>query len=247
MAVIVVASPKGGVGKTTISIILAEELAHNGYSIGVVEADKQRHISRYLSVREREDRSENFTLYTDEDPSTLGSTIKQADQEHEIVIVDLPGFEGLEFTRAVARANLVLIPMRPSVMDHSGAATAMEQIAIEEDHLDRPINYRIVLNMVQDAINREKARGLSKTERALRGHIEEAGYDRLDAEITHRRGPIPGFYTYGLSPSEYLEENGSASAAKAYAEVQGLTKEVEAVLRGEDAEETGEVAQEATA
>lgn len=232
MAVIVVASPKGGVGKTTISIMLAEELAHRGYSTGVVEADRARHIGKYLAARDREDRPENFTLYTDEDPKTLGSTIKEADEEHEIVIVDLPGFEGLEFTRAVARANLVLIPMKPSVMDHSGAVTAMEQIAIEEDHLDRKINYRIVLNMVQDATNREKARGLSKTERALRDHIVEAGYARMDAEVTHRRGPIPGFYTYGLSPYEYLQENGSASAEKAYAEVLGLTKEIEELLLG---------------
>lgn len=240
MAVIVVASPKGGVGKTTISIILAEELAHMGYSIGVVEADKARHISKYLAAREREDRRENFTLYTDEDASTLGSTIKHADAEHEIVVVDLPGFEGLEFTRAVARANLVLIPMKPTVMDHSGAVTAMEQIAIEEDHLDRPINYRLVLNMVQDAVNREKARGLPKTERALRNHIAQANYPRLDAEVTNRRGPIPGYYAYGLAPHEYLEDNGSDSAAKAYNEVLVLTCEVEALLVGQGTDEVKE-------
>ena len=234
MAVIVIASPKGGVGKTTISIMLAEELAHMGYSIGVVEADKARHISKYLAARERDDREENFALYSDEDPATLGSTIRHADAEHEIVVVDLPGFEGLEFTRAVARANLVLIPMKPSVMDHSGAVTAMGQIAIEEDHLERKISYRVLLNMVKDAVNREDARGLPKTERMLREFVATNEYPRLDAEMTNRPGAFSGFYTYAMSPHEYLQDNGSSSAAKAYAEVQGLTREIERLLVGDD-------------
>lgn len=241
MAVIVVASPKGGVGKTTVTVMLAEELAQRDYLVGVVEADKARHIAKYLagrSVRNRETEdgegieqaNDNFTLYTDEDPTTLGSTIKQADQENDIVVVDLPGFEGLEFTRAVARANLVLIPMRPSVMDHSGAQIAMQTIAIEEDHLDRKIDFRLLLNMVQDAKNREHARGLSKTEAELRRHIHEANFPRLKSELTMRRSAIPGAYSYAMSPREYAEEINTKSAHDALAEVSALASEVLRIL-----------------
>ena len=154
MTVIVNASPKGGVGKTTIALLISEELAHMGYRIGVVEADRQRHIATYLANRERNDRVANFELYSDEDPDTLGATIKRADGEHDIVVVDLPGFQDLLFTRAVARANLVLVPMKPGSMDNIGAASALSQIAVEEDHLDRPIPLRIVLNMVTSAESR---------------------------------------------------------------------------------------------
>lgn len=241
MSVIVVASPKGGVGKTTVSIMLAEELAHRDYLVGVVEADKARHIAKYLAGRSIHDReteggegieqaNENFHLFTDEDPKTLGSTIRQASEENDIVVVDLPGFEGLEFTRAVARANLVIIPMKPTVMDNSGAQTAMSQIAIEEDHLGRKIDFRLLLSMVQDAKNREKATALPKIEAELRKHIHDSKFPRLNAEITMRRSAIPGAYGYAMSPREYAEEIGTQSAYAAANEVKELADEVLKIL-----------------
>ena len=62
MGVIVVASNKGGVGKTTIAILLSEELARRGYRVAVVEADEERHIANYLATRENNDVACNFTL-----------------------------------------------------------------------------------------------------------------------------------------------------------------------------------------
>lgn len=230
MAVIVVASPKGGVGKTTISILLAEHYAHMGLNVGVVESDNQQHVWQYHEARKNNDSKQNFQLYTDENPDTLGGTIKQADAKHELTIVDLPGFDGQEFTRAVARANLVLIPMSPSTMDNNSAMKAMEKVEIEEEHLDRPINHRVILNMVKDSVKKDKAIAISQTERALRRHIETAQYPRLQNEMSLRQGPYRAFYTFAQTLQEMSVSEGTNSIENAYTEISLIADEILEVL-----------------
>lgn len=230
MTVIVVASPKGGVGKTTISILLAEHYAHMGLNVGVVESDNQQHVWQYNEARKTQDIAQNFTLYTDENPDTLGSTIKKADAQHELTIVDLPGFDGQEFTRAVARANLVLIPMSPSIMDSNSAMKAMNKVRIEEEHLDRAINHRVILNMVKDSIKKGKAVAISQTERALRQHIETAQYPRLQSEMSLRQGPYKAFYTFAQTLQEMAVSEGTNSINNAYTEISLIADEILAVL-----------------
>ncbi len=229
MTVIVVASNKGGVGKTTISILLAEELAYRGYSVAVVESDEERHIANYLANREHKEQLPNFELFSDEDASTLGKTIRLAEESHDIVVADLPGFGGLQFTRAVARANLVLIPMKPSLMDNNSATNAIEQIAIEEDHLARKIEHRIVLNMVKDAKMKERAVGVDRSERALREHLKVHNFPVLNAEMSLRRGAFVSFYTYASTLPEMIDESMSSSTEsleRGYREIVQLGEEV---------------------
>lgn len=230
MTVIVVASPKGGVGKTTISILLAEHYAHMGWNVALVESDNQAHVQNYNAAREAKGRNVNFKLYTDENPDTLGGTIKAADAAHDLTIVDLPGFDGQEFTRAVARANLVLIPMAPAPMDNTSASNAMRQLATEEEHLDRKINHRIVLNMVKDANLREKAVAVNQTEKGLRHYIESAGYPRLASELSRKEGPYKAFYTFAQTFQEMAGGSNKSSIENAYTEVCDLAEEILQVL-----------------
>src|SRR3712207_1669174 len=49
MPTIVLASPKGGAGKTTSAVLLATELAQSGAAVTVIDADPNRNISEWAA------------------------------------------------------------------------------------------------------------------------------------------------------------------------------------------------------
>ena len=54
---------KGGAGKTTVSINLAVELAYYGYSVLIVDTDKQQNANDWYKAREQnEDLQENLLV-----------------------------------------------------------------------------------------------------------------------------------------------------------------------------------------
>jgi chromosome partitioning protein len=59
MPVVVMASPKGGVGKSTAAVILATQLAESDASVTIIDADPNKPISRWAS---RPGKPETLTL-----------------------------------------------------------------------------------------------------------------------------------------------------------------------------------------
>ncbi|MFC6627554.1 ParA family protein [Sphingomonas yabuuchiae] len=51
MPAIVVANPKGGAGKTTLTFVLAGELARSGASVAVIDADPNAIIAKWGAKR----------------------------------------------------------------------------------------------------------------------------------------------------------------------------------------------------
>ena len=49
MPVIVMASPKGGVGKSTVSVLLATGFARLGAEVTIIDTDPNRSLSRWAS------------------------------------------------------------------------------------------------------------------------------------------------------------------------------------------------------
>ena len=49
MPTIVFASPKGGAGKSTSTVVLATELAQKGVAVTVIDADPNRPVSQWAS------------------------------------------------------------------------------------------------------------------------------------------------------------------------------------------------------
>ena len=51
MPTIVFASPKGGVGKSTAAVLLATELASHGGTVTMIDADPNKPLSQWASLR----------------------------------------------------------------------------------------------------------------------------------------------------------------------------------------------------
>jgi chromosome partitioning protein len=125
MHTIVLATQKGGSGKTTLAIGLAVAAMQEGHTVRLIEADAQGTLSNWKARRaEAEPRLE---------PVTSADDVEQRLQIFErngvtLTIIDTAGGVSAITTAAVRYADLVLIPARPSPADIEATAPTLSLV-----------------------------------------------------------------------------------------------------------------------
>ncbi len=120
MRVIAVAATKGGVGKTTICSALAVRAAEESKRVALLDLDPQESLASWWDRR----KSENPKLF--EVDATTEAIELLMSEGWEWVFVDTPPAKIELIEPAIAVADLVLIPCRPSALDIEQANIAVE-------------------------------------------------------------------------------------------------------------------------
>jgi chromosome partitioning protein len=175
MPVITIASPKGGAGKSTASVILGTELAYAGAEIAILDCDPNRSITIWA---DRAPLPPRITVRSDVGESEIVRTIKQADADGRIVIVDLEGVASRLVSRAISQADLVLTPMRATTLDATIGVRALALIGEEEEALGRSIRHAVVFTMTR-AIK-------SKQHTAIEASLKGQGVDIINPPLMER-------------------------------------------------------------
>lgn len=146
MPIVTIASPKGGAGKSTASVILGTEMAYAGAEVTILDCDPNRSITIWA---ERAKLPPRIELRSDVGESDIVRIIKQQDADGRIVIVDLEGVASRIVSRAISQADLVLTPMRATTLDATIGVRALALIAEEEEALGRSIRHAVVFTMTR--------------------------------------------------------------------------------------------------
>jgi chromosome partitioning protein len=111
MPVIVVANPKGGVGKSTLSTNVAGYLAHAGQAVMLGDVDRQQSTRTWLSLRpEGIPRITNWDVTHDD--------IVRPPKGTTHVVLDTPaGLHGKRLDEVMKIADKVIVPLQPSIFD----------------------------------------------------------------------------------------------------------------------------------
>jgi chromosome partitioning protein len=113
MKIIVMASQKGGVGKTTLAGHIGVQASSSGHNVALIDADPQGSLSDWWNVREAKQ-----PLLATVNIAELPAAIKTlADAGIEILIIDTPPAVTETIRTVVELADLVIIPTRPSPHD----------------------------------------------------------------------------------------------------------------------------------
>lgn len=175
MPVVVIANPKGGAGKSTAALVLAQTLAGIGATVTLVDADPNRPIMEWRAG----DSAVAFDVIGDVTESTIIKIIREHRAQRQFVIVDLEGTASRLVSRAITQADLVLIPLQASGVDARQAGRAVALIHEEEEALGgRTIPFCVLLTrtnpVIQTRIEREIVAALTGAELPLlRTHLNE--------------------------------------------------------------------------
>jgi len=124
MPVIVVANPKGGVGKSTLSTNLAGYLASRGHAVMLGDVDRQKSALTWLSLRPKH-------LPAIGTWETTHDEIVRPPKGTTHVVLDTPaGLHGKRLDEVMRIADKVLVPLQPSIFDiHATHAFVRELLA----------------------------------------------------------------------------------------------------------------------
>ena len=124
MRTILVASSKGGAGKSTLSTSLAAHFAVDGKRTVLVDADKQHSSFRWCEKRAHLDTA---VLPID---GTVKNWQKQIPENTQVVIIDArAGATGDDLDAYIEMADAMLVPVLPSMIDIEATVPFLNSLA----------------------------------------------------------------------------------------------------------------------
>jgi chromosome partitioning protein len=216
MPTIVFVSPKGGAGKTTAALLLANQLA-SSYDVTLIDADPNRPIKGWASGGNTPKR---LSVVSDVDEDNIIERIEEAAQKSPIVVVDLEGTAAKIVVLAVSQADLAIIPIQGSQLDAEQASRAIKVIKQREKMTGRALPYAVLLTRTNPVI---RTRTMSHIQKGL----IDAGVPVMETELNDREA-FRAVFSFrqtlaGLAPTEV------ANLDKAQANVEDFALEI---LRG---------------
>jgi len=123
MPVVVVANPKGGVGKSTLSTNIAGYFASQGHAVMLGDADRQQSSHRWLELRPPQARPIK--------PWDIGpDLVARPPKGTSHVVLDTPaGLHGRRFKEVMKLADKIVIPLQPSIFDIFATRDFLDEMA----------------------------------------------------------------------------------------------------------------------
>ncbi len=128
MPVVVVANPKGGVGKSTLATHIAGYFASRGHTVMLGDADIQQSSRLWLGLRPAAARP--IATW-----SVSADLIAKPPKGTTHVVLDTPaGLHGRRFNDVMKLADKVIVPLQPSVFDIFATRAFLDQLLQNKHH-----------------------------------------------------------------------------------------------------------------
>jgi chromosome partitioning protein len=125
MKSVAVVARKGGAGKTTLAIHMAVLAHHQGKRVLLLDLDPQRSLSVWWHSRQAD-----TPALVETDARRLPALLQEAaGAGYDLAVIDTPPAITFDTARVVAAADLVLIPLRPSLLDLMAVSGTADVVA----------------------------------------------------------------------------------------------------------------------
>jgi chromosome partitioning protein len=162
MFVITFANPKGGSGKTTSAMLLAEQIQAAGAAVTILDCDPNQNIVAWGAARAKQGLAIPFHIVPVPDEDSILDTIDAMRASADYLIVDLEGTASQTVTYAVSQSDLVLVPFEPTPMEARQAARAVQLVRNTARMANRTIPHALLLTRVNAAFQTSEEKDVRK-------------------------------------------------------------------------------------
>lgn len=223
MYVITFANPKGGSGKTTSAMLLAEQIALSGGRVAILDLDPNANILAWSQTRAEEGQDVPFAVHARPQADETVELIDGLSGEVDYLIIDLEGSKDQIVTFALSRTDLCVIPLDGSPMEARQAAAAVRLVQSTGNMIRTPIAFTLLFTRTNAAFQ-------TTDERDVRNEMEMNSIPTLPVRIA-KRAPYTRIFRDGVLLSELpsrveAETRGKTASAseKAMKQVTGAIK-----------------------
>jgi chromosome partitioning protein len=197
MFVIAFANPKGGSGKTTAAMLLAEQIALSGGRVAILDLDPNANIVSWARARESEGREMPFEVHARPAVEETVELIDRISAGTDYLIIDLEGSKDQVVTFALSRTDLCVIPLDGSPMEARQAAAAVRLVQTTASMIRSPIAFALLFTRTNAAFQ-------STDERDVRQEMEMHSVPTLPVRIA-KRAPYTRIFRDGVLLAELLD------------------------------------------
>ena len=146
MTIVAFVATKGGVGKSMLTRLVASELAVNEMPTRVLCADHPQHTTWnwFAGIKDKSAISPLLDVKRIDGLDTMAEALAEADRFDGYVLVDVKGDTSTELELALAIADVVIVPSRPTMDDAQPAIEVIRHMRQQNGH--SPGNVWVVLN-----------------------------------------------------------------------------------------------------
>lgn len=223
MFTITFANPKGGSGKTTSAMLLAEQIRAAGATVAILDCDPNQNIVQWDAQRAEQGRASPFIVRPVPTEAQFLDTVEDIRGKADYLIIDLEGTASNLVTYAISRSDLVLIPFEPTPMEARQAARAVQLVQNTGRMMNKAVAHALLFTKVNAAIQ-------TNDEKDVRKETQANDIPVLRAAIV-RRAAFTRIFREGYLLSELLEQAREEVKASTASAQERVLKPLEAAIQ----------------